>query len=324
MDFVESEAGGTFAEGLVKSWRRQVVFLRPDVFVVRDVVKLGKPGTVSWLLHGPREFTIGGQLVEVTNKEAALVGRMVEPKEGLEVKQWVGFPEGAQPERKKAGDYPDQAHLSMTTPGKVGEETFCFVLRVGKQGVKMPVVTDGESVGDSGRWLISTAEGERCVLRFFDDPAEMHSFDELQGKARMWAAKWLHTARGTAITSAGATLLNAGASSLWESDKPADIAGTWTGVWLMTKPNRVPTRTPPRAAPGRRGNAGDRKINAGTRKVVDGWSRLNVRLDEPSMVHFTLAGSSLLVDGKETAVKPDENGWVSLSLEAGAHILRAR
>jgi hypothetical protein len=221
-DFVESEAGGTYPEGLLQSWRRQVVFIRPDVFVVRDVVKPTKPVGVSWLLHGANRFGVNGGKIEVANGAAKLVGEMVRPGE-LKVEQWGGFPKDAQPERKKAGDYPDQWHLSMTTPGEVGEEKFAFVMRVGGADVKLPALKEVES--QEG---VETFEVNGGLSRiFFLGDAKLHEVDGMEVAGRVLAVG--RVSGKISIMGSGVTVLKGDGKLLWGSGKPADISGVRDG-----------------------------------------------------------------------------------------------
>jgi hypothetical protein len=128
-DWMEGEGAQSYPDGLVKSWRREVLFLRPNIFVVRDVVRTTKPVQVTWLLHGASPFELDGQSFICRNEPAAVTGVIAWPAK-LAVKQWTGFPPGAEPERKTPADlreFPDQSHLEWTTAGKSDYTTFITV-----------------------------------------------------------------------------------------------------------------------------------------------------------------------------------------------------
>jgi len=71
-DVVEGEAGDAYGD-ILESWRRRIIFLKPDVIVIHDTLKSATPSTFQWLLHSGREFQIGDNRVmyeDDTNKVA--------------------------------------------------------------------------------------------------------------------------------------------------------------------------------------------------------------------------------------------------------------
>jgi len=216
LDFSESEAAPAFADGLLTSWRRQVLFARPDLFLIRDVVKPAKPATLEWLLHAPKEFRIEGQAFTVRNAKAEMAGRFLAP-EGLNLEQWGGFPENATPERTKFA-YPDQWHLTAAPTGKAGDTVFVTVLRPGAAGkARLP---------EARR---SVAGGTEFVT--LDDPSgpiRAAFFTAGKGRAFGMAVE----ASALALRGDGADVLLSRATSLrdahgviFESSAPADVSG---------------------------------------------------------------------------------------------------
>lgn len=149
-DWIEGQGAGGYADGLVTSWRRQVLYLRPHLFVVRDLVRLPKPETVTLLLHAFQPFELNGQAFVERNGAAAASGIVAAPRD-LQIRQWTGFPPGTAPERKTPSDlreFPDQSHLELTTPGKMTNVTFVTVLRASKADEATPAQArvDGDQV----------------------------------------------------------------------------------------------------------------------------------------------------------------------------------
>jgi hypothetical protein len=168
-DYCTGEAAQCYPDGLLESWRRTVVFVRPNTFVIYDAVKPTKPVEITWLLHGPAPFKLdgrqGGQAFSVQHGKAEMVGRVVTPTD-LTVSQWTGFPKDAQPERKKDGDRPDQSHLEVKTKGKVGPTAFVTVLKVGPTGTALPEVRASNQDGTAkveleGKTFLFTEQGVR-------------------------------------------------------------------------------------------------------------------------------------------------------------------
>lgn len=285
MDFVESEAAGTYPAGLLSSWRRQVLFLRPDLFIVRDLVKPTTPATIAWLLHGPSEFRIDGQKLTVRNGNATLAGEMILPA-GLNLSQQGGFPKDAQPERKKPGDYPDQWHLSMTTPGKVDAAEFVFEMRPGNGDVTLPPVTRGPHADGVAFYAVEEPDGRRTQIACLDGTGQMNTADATV-TARFWAERGGGNDATSATLCSRVTHLALRGKLVWESGKPADISGLRDG---------------------------------------NGWRRVSVRLDEPATIGLPVADvAKLRVDGKEVKAEYDSaTRTASLSLDAGTHILQDR
>jgi hypothetical protein len=179
-DWIEGEGAAAYPDGLLKGWRRQVLYLRPDLIIVRDIVRPAKPAILTWLLHGASEFTFEGQSFVCRNDDAAVAGTVATPA-GLQVKQWLGFPAGQEPERKTDAtrrEFPDQAHLEFSTGGKVGDTTFITVFMPSRadQLVRPQVTVESSAAGDLV--TIRTADRGVAQIRFGktpddDSPAEL-------------------------------------------------------------------------------------------------------------------------------------------------------
>lgn len=240
LDFSESEAAPAYPAGLLKSWRRQVLYARPDLFLVRDVVRPERPAKLDWLLHGANAFAIEGQAFTVRNDKAAMAGRIVAP-EGLRLSQWGGFPENAVPERTKFA-YPDQWHLTAATPEPVGDTVFVTVLRPARASEeRLPDIR--RTVQGGVEFVTLDGGGAPTRAAFFNGDGPARAFG-LLARARALAR------RGDDILLSQATRLKDARGALFESDKPADISGALRGDGLgevvvhLTAPARVSWRTP--------------------------------------------------------------------------------
>ncbi len=172
-DWMEGEGAESYPEGLLKSWRRQVVFVRPNVFVIRDVVRPIKPAIITWLLHGAAKFDLDGQAFVCRNDDAAVAGIVAAPN-NLHVSQWFGFPADATPERntpQEAHEFPDQSHLRFDTPGKVSDTTFITAFCPSRADhIERPAVTvEPDDHGDVV--TVQLSDGSRVRIIFAPTPA---------------------------------------------------------------------------------------------------------------------------------------------------------
>lgn len=227
MDFVEGEAASAYPSGLLKSWRRQVLFIRPNTFVVRDVVQPTKPAKVTWLLHGPAEFAIKGQELQTDGAKAAMSVTIAEPV-GLSIKQWGGFPADAQPERKKPGDFPDQWHVTAETPQAMDSVVGLAVYRVGPKDNR-PAPTVKREV-EAGRESITVVDGRKETTCIFCDKPGRYGDADLSSDARAMCFDSSLTDRAGGVTLSHVSYLRVSKDLVWASTAPCDVSGVDRGA----------------------------------------------------------------------------------------------
>lgn len=167
-DWMEGEGAKSYPEGLVQSWRRQVVYVRPDLFIIRDVVRTSHPVAITWLLHGAAPFELKGQSFVCRNDPAAVAGVIALPAQ-LHVRQWFGFPPGAEPERKTPSDlreFPDQSHLEWTTAGKSDRTTFVTAFRPSRADDVKPLEVSVASHDETDVVTIHSGAGAPLAVTF--------------------------------------------------------------------------------------------------------------------------------------------------------------
>ncbi|PYI54319.1 DUF4962 domain-containing protein [Paenibacillus flagellatus] len=94
--FVRADATAAYKEHVpyLKTYVRDIYFVRESYFVVVDSVDLERPATIDWQLHALREMTIKGQSFRVNGEKADLDGKFVYCSSGdLELSQYEGFPD---------------------------------------------------------------------------------------------------------------------------------------------------------------------------------------------------------------------------------------
>lgn len=80
--------------GLLKKWKRKILFLKPDFVIVNDQIKAAKkPVKIDWLLHAVAPFKLDKheQKFNFTSGKAKLTGRILSPQK-LDFKVVYGYP----------------------------------------------------------------------------------------------------------------------------------------------------------------------------------------------------------------------------------------
>jgi hypothetical protein len=78
--YVCGEAANAYPEGQVTSFTRQVVYCRPDIFVVFDRTLTPQPQPREWLLHSLTPAAIDNGEITITDKEGLLWAKTLHPK----------------------------------------------------------------------------------------------------------------------------------------------------------------------------------------------------------------------------------------------------
>jgi len=127
IDFVEGEAGGAY-DGKLDRFTRRILFLKPDVIVVYDVVTALDPASFEWRLHAPTEMRVDGQRAHVENGKAACDVDLLWPTD-LSLSQTDKFDTPPRP-RIKLVEY----HLTAEPKAKAKSQTFVTVIRPYRAG----------------------------------------------------------------------------------------------------------------------------------------------------------------------------------------------
>jgi hypothetical protein len=70
IDFVSGEAGGAYGDRL-NSFRRRILFVKPDLIVIHDTLEAPEPSTFDWLLHAAHPMKVSGREAAVEGKVGA-------------------------------------------------------------------------------------------------------------------------------------------------------------------------------------------------------------------------------------------------------------
>jgi hypothetical protein len=114
---------------------RDVVFVDKRYFVIRDVVRLRKPASISWLIHAEHkiEWDPGPERISILGTKANLRVQLVVPENSMRGMISSEFPVPVEPKYISQG-YANQRHFKATTEHKTTEQVLYSVLWPEKVG----------------------------------------------------------------------------------------------------------------------------------------------------------------------------------------------
>lgn len=158
VDVVAGEAGASYEN--LDRWSRRIVFLKPGVIVVHDVLDAPEPSAFQWLLHAPGQFAIDGAAASYTDEGDTLTAHFVLPK-GLALSQKDGYDP---PPHAWANFKIAEWHLAAEAAEKAAHREFLTVLAVNDADASWEVAEEGDTV----RLAVRFADGTEAALRFND------------------------------------------------------------------------------------------------------------------------------------------------------------
>ena len=136
-DYVAGEAGHAYGKALTR-FTRHILFVKPELIVVYDLLEAPKPSHFEWRLHAPTKMAIGGQDdIQVVNRKAACRVAFLAPS-GLKLSLTDKFDPPPRPRIKLV-----EWHLTAQTPRPAEQMQFVTVIhphRVGEQPPPPPVL----------------------------------------------------------------------------------------------------------------------------------------------------------------------------------------
>lgn len=130
-DFVAGEAAPAYGDKLNRFTRR-ILFVKPELVVIHDLLEARAPARFEWRLHSPVEMQLlENQRVRVTNAEAACEVTFLTPQ-ALAISQTDQFDPPPRP-RIKLTEY----HLTAATQSPQKECEFVTILRPYRTGQKV-------------------------------------------------------------------------------------------------------------------------------------------------------------------------------------------
>jgi hypothetical protein len=167
VDVVEGETKDE--ESGLERWRRRIIFLKPDVIVMHDILDAARPSTFQWLLHGPKAFEIGDGRASLSLERGRLNVRWLEP-EGLAITQTDRFDV---PPAEWTGWDLGEWHLQADAGEKTAHREFVTLITV--DGVA-PEVSLERADDRIAAIVLSTDKGE-TIVRSREDGFEVEAPD---------------------------------------------------------------------------------------------------------------------------------------------------
>ncbi|GMW01020.1 MAG: heparinase [Candidatus Hydrogenedentota bacterium] len=154
-DFVEGECAESYPQ--LTTAVRRILFFKPGVIVIHDILTAKNPSTFQWLLHAPGEFKIGENQTTWSGKPATVRVRWLEPS-ALKISQTDQFDT---PPAEWAKFDLGEWHLTASTTEKVLDQQFVTLITV--EG-KSDLLESELSANDSSRTLkLKRAGGETTI-----------------------------------------------------------------------------------------------------------------------------------------------------------------
>jgi len=163
--YVAGDGTAAYGPEKLRSWIRQIVFLRPHTFVIFDRVEVVKPEyEKTWLLHMQQEPEIAGHVVTVTNGPGRLTMQTLLPERAsIEKAEGYGY-RGVEFEapRNHHSEFSRRWRVEVKPAEAQAEDLFLHVLST--EGVPETALIREGGEGGAGR-VLCVRVGE-CELRF--------------------------------------------------------------------------------------------------------------------------------------------------------------
>ena len=157
-DYVAGEASPAYS-GLLKQFTRSILFIKPAVILIFDLLKAPQPSTFQWLMHAPTEMLVANQReITVANGAAGCKVTFLTPDD-LKITQTDQFDPPPRPRIKL-----QQWHLQAETPARQQQGEFVTVIRPYKPGVIVPTDAQIEQLPNGYACKIALVDGDAVVL----------------------------------------------------------------------------------------------------------------------------------------------------------------
>lgn len=157
-DYVSGEAAASY-EGRLRSFRRQILFLKPSVILIVDSLEAKEPSVFNWHLHTLNRMEISGQHdIRVHNGNFHCRVEFLHPA-GLRLSQTDKFDPPPMPHLKLV-----QHHLTADTPVKAEKGLFITLIRPYRSAEVSPVQENADVKETSDSCLIQIPCAGKKIL----------------------------------------------------------------------------------------------------------------------------------------------------------------
>lgn len=164
LDVVAGEAAASYP-GRLDRWCRRILFFKPGVILIHDLLRAPEPSDYQWLLHSKGSFTLGDNAAAWAGEAGSVDVQFLLP-ESLNITQTDLFdPPPAEWSNLRLGEW----HLSANTTGKSTETDFVTLLRVNATEAEAAVAKKDSSIEATlrlpeGEFKITLEEDSFSVL----------------------------------------------------------------------------------------------------------------------------------------------------------------
>lgn len=153
-DYVVGEAAPAYPKGVLNRFTRRILFAKPAVIVVHDILEAPEASSFAWHLHAPVEMAVNGPAdIRVTTGDAACQASFLWPRE-LEISQTDQFDVPPRP-RVKLVEY----HLTAAPDRPARRQEFVTVFRPHRAGQALTGAATLEAVDGGFDVRVPTPEG---------------------------------------------------------------------------------------------------------------------------------------------------------------------
>lgn len=160
VDVVAGEAGASYEN--LDRWSRRIVFLKPNVIVIHDLLEAPEPSTFQWNLHAPGAFELGENLAAWSGDPGHVRVRFLEPA-GLVLSQTDQF---EPPPADWANFNLNEWHLTADCQDKATTRVFVTVIEILDTPEQAPVDVSVEDAMDGMRIVTVGAGGKPVRVEF--------------------------------------------------------------------------------------------------------------------------------------------------------------
>ena len=154
-DYVAGEAAQAYPDGVLNRFTRRILFAKPDVIVVHDVLEAPEASSFAWHLHAPVEMAVNGQAdIRVATGNAGCQASFLWPKE-LAISQTDQFDVPPR-ERIKLVEY----HVTAVPKEEAAQQAFVTVFRPHRVGEVLRGEAMLTAVDGGFEVRVPTREGE--------------------------------------------------------------------------------------------------------------------------------------------------------------------
>ncbi len=154
-------------QGHLKSWKRSILFLMPEIVIVKDDIEAEQTVSVDWLFHAASPITIAANSFSLTNNKVVLHGTFLEP-ERIVLTITDSFPvapvDGHSSRVLDVKEIVPEWHLKATPLDSSKINTIISVLQISKEAEYRKHIIKKISAENSFGFRVETSNGSNLIF----------------------------------------------------------------------------------------------------------------------------------------------------------------